>query len=349
MAQTFHIKAGATALAHIREHGLSPADISVMPAAAGGPKWISLYGLDKYLMEEWFSEPDQLLHLIGASAGAWRMLCYCLPDPLAALDRYLKYYVEQSYPVWPGPAEVSGELRHIIEQIVGECHYSDIESAINKKLYVINSRSRFHHRGGNLLKLKLLQSGLANLISRKSLFKYFDRVVYHSQSNLSSVINDDTYGIECQEMNQDVFLSSLQATGSIPALCYPVVMQDGLNYWDGGITDYHVAFEYDVSGLILYPHFSASIKPGWFDKHLPKRVASRHVTDRMIMIYPSQRFIDALPDQKIPDRKDFEAYFQKDDQRIKNWYQVAQSSEELAAEFKVLYESGNLMSHIESF
>ncbi len=347
MPKNFNIKAGKTAYKHIQANGLHPSDITVLPAAAGGPKWISLFGLDQYLVREWFKEPKQQLHLVGASAGAWRMLCYSLPDPTSALDRYLKYYVEQRYPNWPRPADVSRELSYIIDQVMADASFTDVDMATHKKLYVINSRSKSPHREGRRLKQHLIQAGLANIMSRKSLFRHFERVVYHTQDAIPSIVMDDGLMTEQKQMTKQTLLPSLYATGSIPALCHPVVMDDGMNYWDGGITDYHIALQFDTPGLVLYPHFSSSIKPGWFDKHLSWRRASDAVTDKMILIHPSAGFIRALPDQKIPDRKDFEVYFGRDDQRISHWYQVAEASHLMAAEFKDLYESGDLIRHIE--
>ncbi|HVN43261.1 MAG TPA: hypothetical protein VMT50_10785, partial [Steroidobacteraceae bacterium] len=47
------LRAGPGALAHLRDHGLTPADIACVPAAAGGPKGLALLPLDKLLHREW--------------------------------------------------------------------------------------------------------------------------------------------------------------------------------------------------------------------------------------------------------------------------------------------------------
>lgn len=67
---------------------------------------------------------------------------------------------------------------------------------------------------------------------------------------------------------------ALQASGSIPYLMNGVQQIPGAPkgvYRDGGPVDYHldVPFGLDGSGIVLYPHFSQRIIPGWFDKHLP--------------------------------------------------------------------------------
>jgi hypothetical protein len=42
------------------------------------------------------------VHLLGASIGAWRMACACLPDADAALAELAEDYITQSYPHAPG-------------------------------------------------------------------------------------------------------------------------------------------------------------------------------------------------------------------------------------------------------
>ena len=47
------IRAGPRALKHLREHGLRPNDIDIVPGAAGGPKGLGLALLDEYLFADW--------------------------------------------------------------------------------------------------------------------------------------------------------------------------------------------------------------------------------------------------------------------------------------------------------
>ena len=47
------LKAGRRALARIRERGLQPADVGIVPGAAGGPKALGIQGLDLAIFGEW--------------------------------------------------------------------------------------------------------------------------------------------------------------------------------------------------------------------------------------------------------------------------------------------------------
>ncbi|MCX7219422.1 MAG: patatin-like phospholipase family protein, partial [Burkholderiales bacterium] len=84
MSSALQIRAGKTAMAHLRQHGLQAQDVAVIPAAAGGPKGLILQGLDQYLFGEWLPSAPRQRSLLGASIGSWRMAAACHADPVAA-------------------------------------------------------------------------------------------------------------------------------------------------------------------------------------------------------------------------------------------------------------------------
>ena len=52
--QALQIFAGQRALAYLQANGLTPAAVRAIPAAAGGPKGLTLLPLDRFLFGEWF-------------------------------------------------------------------------------------------------------------------------------------------------------------------------------------------------------------------------------------------------------------------------------------------------------
>ena len=65
-ASSLTLRAGPDALRMIRERGLRAEDVDVIPGASGGPKWLALAGLDRYLFGEFFQAPRaRPLHHIG--------------------------------------------------------------------------------------------------------------------------------------------------------------------------------------------------------------------------------------------------------------------------------------------
>ena len=67
--QALHIHAGPKALAHIREHGLRPEHIGVIPGAAGGPKGLILGALDRFIFGEWLAQSQQPVDLVVCLCG----------------------------------------------------------------------------------------------------------------------------------------------------------------------------------------------------------------------------------------------------------------------------------------
>jgi hypothetical protein len=350
LPKNFTIKAGKTALAHIKKRGLSPDDISVIPAAAGGPKWIALHAFDKYLMTEWFHDRKTPLHLVGASAGAWRMLCYCLPDPTEALDRFLQSYIEQSYKEWPTPDEVLAELESIVVHTLGDKGIEHLLEDSVKKLYVISTQTTFPEKKNSKYRYPFGKIAIKNLISRSLIKHDVNRLIFTNASS-THIIKGDGFKTVQVPFDKNNIKNALRSTGTIPMLMNPVNNISGIDglIWDGALIDYHIGLDYNTDKLVFYPHFSGSIIEGWFDKFVKWRKFNGAVLDKMILISPTDNYINSLPNSKIPDRKDFEIHFDNEELRIKNWYEVARRGEEMVQEFDDLWRRGNLINEIISF
>ncbi len=106
-------------------------------------------------------------------------------------------------------------------------------------------------------------------------------------------------------------------------------------YWDGGITDYHLHWNYRSMGhgLVLYPHFQQQVVPGWLDKALKHRHRATPWLDNVIVLAPRPEWVRGLPDGKLPDRTDFKRYGANLAGRVKAWSQAVSEGERLAAEW----------------
>lgn len=327
------LKAGPAAKKILLERGLRKEDIKIIPAAAGGPKWLILYHLDQYIFNYWLQDTSTLIELFGASAGAWRMACASQTQVKEALMRFKDAYVNQTYEDAPSPAEVSDTCRQIVNQFLGEEGTNQILTNPKFKLNVITSSSKFDYQSDSL-KRDLYKAALANLWSRKNINKYFRRNVYSTSTN--QILEEDDIETSFYPLDGTNIANALLASGAIPTVIAPVVniSDDGLVHWDGGITDYHLDLTYKTDQkLILYPHFYHRIIPGWLDKYLKLRKAKSSSLDHTVLLYPSKTFIDSLPTQQISTRKDFQTYFQKDDQRIELWNEIIDKSQMFVADF----------------
>src|SRR5205085_1669198 len=112
---------------------------------------------------------------------------------------------------------------------------------------------------------------------------------------------------------------------------------------DGGLIDYHLALPYSHAArqgsgdIVLYPHFTRRVVPGWLDKALPWRHAARGPNrgwlDNVLIVAPSNEFLKTLPNGKLPDRSDFKSYGMRQDERIGVWRAAMAQGQQLRDEF----------------
>lgn len=330
------IVAGKTAAKIINEQGFKPELFTSFLGASGGPKWFTLFGLDKYIFGEFFKNRTQPLNLIGSSAGAFRSACFAQNDPVAAIERLAKSYSQTRYSSnKPTPAEITLKARALLDDVFGEHGVTEIlNNPIFKAHFIVAKSNGFIASENKLIQLLgLSKSYMLNRVNRKLLGSQYERFIFGApNSNLSIT---DSYNFKTQNipLSQTNLKDALLASGSIP-----LVMQGVKNiagspqgmYRDGGIIDYHFDLKINNPGLILYPHFNSEPKAGWFDKSLKRKVAPQNY-DNVVMISPSKKFVAGLPYGKIPDRSDFTKL--DADTRIKYWNTVFSETEKLAEDF----------------
>jgi len=333
----FRLRAGARALEHIRRNGLSPDDISCIPAAAGGPKGLALIPLDRWLFGEWLPRGTKMPTLVGASIGAWRMSAGAQVDPLAALDRLAQAYVHsQRYRVGVTPAEVAQKIVGLAESVA-----QPWSARTDVPLRVIVSRA-VGPLAGRTSRTAFARIAVANALSRARLAKHLDRHVFASgPASPLDALWQDPFATQQHPLRADNCVAALTASGSIPLICDAVGRIPGVpdaHYWDGGLIDYHIHLPYHrLPGLTLYPHFVEGVVPGWLDKFLPWRKQGfgkgQAWLSSMLLIAPSPALLAKLPNGKLPDRNDFYRYALDHDAREAAWRRAMGECERIAEAF----------------
>lgn len=336
MQSPLRVLAGATAWRKIQQSGLKADDIEVMVGASGGPKWFCLYGLDQYLLGQFFAGRSKPLHLLGSSAGAWRFSCYAQQDAVAASARFAKAYSEICYPAGADVSLVTRISHTVIDQVLPTAqHCAEVLTNPVMKLHLIVDRARGLTKVSNSL-LQGAALGLtatANLLHRSLLQFFYQRVHFYAPGACAPFMHSAELPTEHVALTSDNLRAAILASGSIPMVLEPIEnicdAKPG-RYFDGGITDYHFNQRFSEDGLVLYPHFYPNLTPGWFDKALPWRRVKPELLHNVIIVCPSDSWVRSLPYGKIPDRKDFKL---PDEQRIAYWQEVLQRSHELASAF----------------
>ncbi len=359
------IYAGKTALKTIQAHGFKQELFSNFLGASGGPKWFTLFGLDKYLFGHFFKDRSSELNLIGSSAGAFRAAALCQKEPVEAIKRLAYTYANTSYSTKPTPKEISDNAIEIVDDLFADNGASEvINNKIFKAHFLVAKCNGLTAFDNKLLQgAGLVSSILVNKLNRRLLNGQYQRYVFKSPSS-TLTINDPYHfdSVYC-DLNADNIKSALLASGSIPLIMSGVKAIAGDErgtYRDGGIIDYHFDFSLNnraekdsaaqsdfnhpkssgtTHGLTLYPHFCATPKAGWFDKNSSRKVLASSY-DNTILLSPSKKFVNSLPFNKIPDRTDFTAM--DANTRIKYWLAVLARTDELAQTFDEFFNAQDL-------
>jgi len=368
--QSLIIQAGPRALKHLREHGLRPQDIDIVPGAAGGPKGLGLAKLDEHLFADWlpsgFAHRRMPIDLIGSSIGAWRFAAVCrgrTPDETReTLRAFSKAYSEQKYPENVDADFVTAYARSLIDNLF-KGHEATVISHPHYRLNILVVRGKgiLRREAPGRSHAGFAMAALANAIGRPHLRHFLDRTWFHAGTLEPGSAENKGAGIGLQgswdkfhthhvPLTGENLGDALIASGSIPLVLKGVPQIAGApagTYFDGGIIDYHLHLPYPrTPGLVLYPHFTDRIVPGWLDKALPWRKARGAWLDNVILVSPSRAYLDRLPLRKLPDRSDFKRFADDYPGRLKYWRFSMDESERLADEFRERCGAGRLVESI---
>ena len=179
-----NLYAGPAARRHIERHGLAPAHVGVIPAAAGGPKGLILGPLDRFIFGQWLPQSAQTVNLVGASIGAWRMATACMDDPATHFQALETGYIHGDMTAPPGrklplPSQVSATFAQNLRDMF-EGHVPTILRHPRYRLHVVTSHGR--HVLGREGRLRTaagyLGAALTNAASRRAMGAWIERVVF---------------------------------------------------------------------------------------------------------------------------------------------------------------------------
>lgn len=344
-------RAGAGAREAVRKHGFDVSSVGTIAGASGGAKWLVLSQLDRAILERVVPRLSGPVHLIGSSIGSWRFACYAQADPLAAIARFEKAYLEQSYSKKPDREEITAKSREILATILGDTGVAEILENPLFRTHVMAVRSRHVMASDNrlLLSSALVTAALLNAASRSTLGWSFERALFFDQRDVPPFFDVRGFPLQRVPLSPDNLEDAIAATGSIPLVLAGVPDIAGAKpgiYRDGGVIDYHLDLPHSARERItLFPHFYGRIVPGWFDKKLKWRRPQAGNVDRTILISPSDEFVASLPHGKIPDRTDFANFDSAE--RVRIWTQCVSACRALADEFLDVIEKDQLAARLE--
>lgn len=349
------LRAGSEVYERIRQQGLNAQDVSILPGAAGGPKGVGILGLDRAIFGDFLPRAQRLRTLVGASIGSWRFAAvaaatspeFCVNN----LARLADLYTRQRFPKGISTAEVNHRCRLMLVELLGS-DASRIISNPSYRLVIATVRSRHVFGANHSTSLWPVLAGVmaSNMVSRRALRLFMERVlVYPGEAPLPIGDLKDfvTHYVPLQRNNlQDTLIASAAIPLVLEGVENIAEAPEGI-YRDGGLLDYHLDLPWKTDGVVLFPHFTDQVIPGWFDKHLPWRRGNAQQLRSTLLVAPSKSYLSHLPHGKLPDRSDFARFEGDDAGRERYWRQAISESHRLGDEFLELIETGKLADRLQ--
>lgn len=341
MKALLQILAGPEARRRIEDRGFSLDLFDTFIGASGGPKWLALYGLDRVLGAA-LAARRAPIQMIGSSIGAVRIACYAQRDPVAAFDRFLAAYTD--IPPRIDKPSLQAFVRGTVDAVLDGDATSQVLANRVMSLHIVTARCQGFAASERTPQLAMVPAALQNLIDPARMGRTGVTRALFVSDPASPISTNAGYAGDRIRLSRDNFAYALHATGSIPGFLDGVADIPGAPsgvYRDGGIVDYHFNPDWHTTGgLILYPHFSPVLIPGWFDKLLRGRHLDPAAIDRLVVLTPSREFIASLPHGRIPERRDA---VRLDAASLRAaWTTVARETSRLGEQLDALLQSGEL-------
>jgi hypothetical protein len=340
MKPSLRVIAGPEAARRIRDRGFSLDLFDTFIGASGGPKWLTLYGLDRALAPR-LAGREQRLQMIGSSIGALRLACYSQRNPAAAFDRFLESYLDVP-PKRLTRASLQRFVEGTVEAVLEGGRAEQILDNTLQPIHIVTARCERIAASERFPQAAMIPAAILNAMNPAWLrLGGVHRAIFASDLG-SPIACCGNYPGDRIALTARNLAPALLASGSIPGFLDGVCDIPGAPggvYRDGGIVDYHFDPRWvDGEGLILYPHFGPALIPGWFDKPFPGRHLDPATLDRVVVLAPSADFVAALPHGKIPDRRDALRFEPAAMRRY--WAAVASESERLGEVLLRLLDTG---------
>jgi len=347
------IRAGSRVYDMIQDGEFDLDRITAFAGPATGPRWLVASGFDRGLLEHDILARSHPVLLAGASAGALRFAAWVQPDPLTQYDRLIDAYIAMHVTAQDTPETIREAVRMVIDAYVEDDALSFALTNKRYRLAIVAARARHCAAFDMALIQKPVIAGafLANLCSHAWLYAFFRRIVFHSGPIRPRFCFSPGFRGEAYPLEEANFRYALLASSAIPLAVAGVRNIYGApngTYRDGCLVDYHLNQRYETTDddVTLVFNHDRRLVPVWFDKWLRYRRLPEEVTRHVLLVHPSDEFIESLPGGRVPERKDFKTCVANPAERQAAWKTVVEKSRHLGERFIEAVESGAVKKHV---
>jgi hypothetical protein len=344
------IRAGKRALELIRDGGFRLDRVTTYVGPAVGPRWLAATGFDLTLLRSGIlGSKSRPVLLAGASAGAWRFAAWLQPEPEKSYQRLLEAYIGIPCDRRSTPASLKKGLREVINAFLEDDASPFALAHDHYRLAVTTARAKRLAAAETpwVQKSALLLCYALNRLSRRHLYRFFERVIFYSGPRPPQFCFRPGFKGRTVALNPINFKHALLASGAIPLVIDGVTDIYGAPrgvYRDGGIIDYHLDHDYTLKtdDVTLLFHHEDRIVPGWLDKKITGRKPRAEALENLLVITPSPQLVETFPGGKLPDRDDFLTFIDDAAGRILNWRKVVELCAPLGEVFVEQVQSGKI-------
>jgi hypothetical protein len=348
------IKAGNKIYQIIKDGGFNFDSVSTYFGPAVGPRWLIASGFDLTLLQGGYLGRSKPVQLVGSSAGAFRFAAWLQPEAIQSYQKLLDAYINVQYTKNDTPATSLEKITGIINEYLEDDALPFALANKKYRLVIITARSRGLVAFQNTLlqKLGLVACFVFNYFGRENIYKFAERVVFYNASKPPAFCLKSYFRGSYVQLNEVNFKYAVIASGAIPLVIDGVPDIYGAPrgiYRDGGLVDYHLSHQFAAkeNEIVLFFHHQERIIPGWLDKKIESREPEPFALNNVLMVFPSQSFIENLPGGKVPDRTDLVTFINDQETRINNWRKAVELSAPLGEDFLELVESGKIRDVVE--
>ncbi len=343
------VKAGEKIIERIRDGGFRPDRIAAYVGPGAGPRWLVSAGFDLTLLREGTLGRKRPVVLSGASAGALRFAAWVQPEAEKCYRALMDGYIGLTFDDRDNRKSVG---RKILDLIDGFVENDAIPFALAHKRYrlnVVTARARrlAAREMAPLQGTGLLFASLLNAVHRSWLRFCFERVVFFTGPIPPRYAFRKGFRGRTVPLNAANYKLALLASSAIPLAVSGVRNPFGAPpgvYRDGGLVDYHLNTRFgetDEDVTLFFSH-QGRIVPTWLDKRLSYRRPRKEALENVLMIHPTEAFVEALPGGRVPEREDFRTFWKDPGQRMENWRRAVEMSSRFGENFLELVESGKI-------
>ncbi|ANM31288.1 hypothetical protein ABI59_19480 [Acidobacteria bacterium Mor1] len=335
----------------IRERGLDASSLAGIAGPASGPRWLVLYALDRLLIERGLPTAPRSGRprlLVGASAGAWRMLALASSRPRETLEALMQGYARMVFPDKVSPQQVSAAYRELLGRLFADDAATMLaRPEVELAIHAVRGRGAWPWRGKPGQGVALGGAAIARIVGAGGV-PWLERGLFRSGPA------DRSFDGRQHPLTAENLVAAARASGTVPFYMEPVEDIAGAPglWFDGGLLDYHLRHAHldgatAPDGVLLFPHFRREVLPVWFDRYWPNRQAGEDQLADVLQLYPSRAFVEGLPGGHIPDRDDFFRYADRPEERIRRWMEAVKLGERMAEQFADDLDSGRLAERIQ--